>query len=56
MAIAHRSVILECFTCVGLVLITIVHRLVWPWWCCDQMSTQRRLARPHRELGFRDLS
>ena len=50
-AIAQRSVILECFKCVGLVLTTIVHRLVWPWYrCCDQMSTQRRSARPHGEL------
>ena len=54
MAIAHRSVILECFACVRLVLTIIVHRLVWPWYrCCDQMSTQRRLARPHRELECR---
>ena len=51
MAIAHRSVILECFACVGLVLTTIVHRLVWPWYRCrDQMSIHRHLARPHREL------
>ena len=51
MAIAHRSVILECFACVGLVLTIIVHRLVWPWYRCrDQMSIQRRLARRHREL------
>ena len=51
MAIAHRSVILEWFACVRLVLTTIVHRLVWPWYrCCDQMSTQRRSARPHGEL------
>ena len=28
-AIAHRSIILECFGCVGLVLTTIVHRFVW---------------------------
>ena len=28
MAIAHRSVILDCFGCVGLVLTTIVHRFV----------------------------
>ena len=49
--IAHRSVILECFACVGLVLTTIVHRLVWPWYCClDQMSIQRRLVRPYPEL------
>ena len=50
-AIAHRSVILECFACVRLVLTIIVHRLVWPWYrCCDQMSTQRLLPRPHHEL------
>ena len=29
MAIAHRSVILECFACVGLVLTSIVDRFVW---------------------------
>ena len=29
MAIAHRSVMLKCFACVGLVLTTIVHRFVW---------------------------
>ena len=28
-AIAHRSVILECFACVGLVPTSIVHRFVW---------------------------
>ena len=51
MAIAHRSVILECFTCVGLVLTTIVQSLVSPWYRFrDQMSSQRRSGRPHREL------
>ena len=51
MAIAHRSVIVECLASVGLVLTTIMHRLVWPWyWCRDQMSTQRHLAHPHHEF------
>ena len=51
MAITHRSVILEYFAYVGLVLTTIVHRLVWPWYRCrDKMLTPRRLARPHGGL------
>ena len=40
MAIAHRSVIFECFGCVGLVLTTMVHRFVLGCVCCAFASEQ----------------
>ena len=39
-AIAHRSVILECFGCVGLVLTTIVHRFVWGAYALPLLQTK----------------
>ena len=39
-AIVQRSVILECFGCVGLVLTTIVHRFVGGAYVCSAFAPE----------------
>ena len=39
-AIAHRSVILEIFECVGLALTTMVHRFVWGAYVCSAFAPE----------------